>query len=429
VCAHCPELLEDLVALLPTLEAVVDLERSLGGAEMIATSDTHRLRGVLGDFQIIREIGRGGMGIVYETEQISLGRKMALKVLPFAATLDKQRLKRFQNEARAAATLDHPSIVAVHSVGEERGVHYYAMQLVEGQSLAEVIAAIRESRDKSQETRAGGMRSAECGVRNEESVVSSQLSVANGGPATNHEQLTTEQSQSEIRNLKSEIETQAIAALSTEYFTNPKRFFRRVAEIGAQIAEALGNAHQQGVTHRDVKSANILLDVAGKALVTDFGLARLETDHSLTTTGNILGTLRYMSPEQALGKGMVDHRTDIYSLGATLYEFLTLMPLFVGNDRQDVLRKIAFDEPRPARPPSDNRAFARPLFASASCDSSSKLVIPTRNSVTCRGHSTSLSRPFSKFPRERTSNGRSPPPSIMPASTTRRRRRWRSPAN
>ena len=98
----------------------------------------------LGDFRILRELGRGGMGVVYEAEQISLGRRVALKVLPFAAMLDKQQLARFKNEARAAATLDHPNIVAIHSVGSERGVHYYAMQLIEGQSLAEMIAGLQK---------------------------------------------------------------------------------------------------------------------------------------------------------------------------------------------------------------------------------------------------------------------------------------------
>ena len=101
--------------------------------------------GQLGDFRILREIGRGGMGVVYEAEQISIGRHVALKVLPFAAMLDKQQLNRFKNEARAAGTLDHPNIVSVFSVGTERGVHYYAMQLIEGQSLAELIAELRQS--------------------------------------------------------------------------------------------------------------------------------------------------------------------------------------------------------------------------------------------------------------------------------------------
>ena len=101
--------------------------------------------GVLGDFRLVREIGRGGMGVVYEAEQISLGRRVALKVLPFAAILDKQQLKRFKNEARAAATLSHPNIVAVHSVGEVRSVYFFAMQLVEGRNLAQVIAELQKT--------------------------------------------------------------------------------------------------------------------------------------------------------------------------------------------------------------------------------------------------------------------------------------------
>jgi hypothetical protein len=171
--AKYADVADELSACLASLDFIQNVAPQLAESRSVAAatdpfSENSALRipnsafsASLGDFQILREIGRGGMGIVYEAEQLSLGRKMALKVLPFAATLDKQRLKRFQNEARAAATLDHPNIVAVHSVGEERGVHYYAMQLVEGQSLAEVIAALRESRDKGQETRAGGMRSAE----------------------------------------------------------------------------------------------------------------------------------------------------------------------------------------------------------------------------------------------------------------------------
>lgn len=118
----------------------------LGGAVGRGSSEPahpESTSGILGDFRILREIGRGGMGVVYEAEQISLGRRVALKVLPFAAMLDRQQLNRFKNEARAAATLDHPNIVAIYSVGCERGVHYYAMQLVEGQSLAEVVAELR----------------------------------------------------------------------------------------------------------------------------------------------------------------------------------------------------------------------------------------------------------------------------------------------
>ena len=123
-----------------------------------------------------------------------------------------------------------------------------------------------------------------------------------------------------------------------------------VAALGIQAAEALDHAHKYGIVHRDIKPANLLLDVEGNLWITDFGLARLQDDAGLTITGDLLGTLRYMSPEQALAKrGYLDHRTDIYSLGATLYELLTLRPAIDGQDRQEVLRKIAQDEPTPLR--------------------------------------------------------------------------------
>jgi hypothetical protein len=129
-----------------------------------------------------------------------------------------------------------------------------------------------------------------------------------------------------------------------------KGYIRAVARLGAQAAEALDYAHQLGVVHRDIKPANLLVDGRGQLWVTDFGLAQFkrEGEPSLTLTGDLVGTLRYMSPEQALAKRVpIDHRTDVYSLGATLYELLTLRPVFGGGDRQELLRQIAFDEPRP----------------------------------------------------------------------------------
>ena len=132
--------------------------------------------------------------------------------------------------------------------------------------------------------------------------------------------------------------------------TRSKTFFLTAARLGMQAAEALEHAHEQGVLHRDIKPANLLIDVRGKLWITDFGLARLQGDAGLTMTGDLLGTLRYMSPEQALAKRVgIDHRTDIYSLGATLYELLTLAPAYAGRDRQEILRRIAFEEPRPPR--------------------------------------------------------------------------------
>ena len=302
-----PEVYDDLVSCLDNLDFINQVAPQLADAENSKTSSRVQPLATLGDFRIVREIGRGGMGVVYEAEQLSLGRTVALKVLPFAAMLDKKQLDRFKNEARAAATLSHPNIVPVHAVGSERGVHYYAMQLVEGQSLSEVICEMRRTESNSDVSDLGG------------------------------DQHPT-------------METISIAAISTERSSNPAAYFRSVASLGIQAAEALAHAHDSGVIHRDIKPGNLLLDDTGKLWVTDFGLARLENDSRMTATGDLLGTLRYMAPEQALAQRVIiDHRADIYSLGVTLYEMLTLQPVFQGDDRQALLKQIAFEEPTPPR--------------------------------------------------------------------------------
>ena len=274
----------------------------------------------LGDFHILREIGRGGMGVVYEAEQISLGRRIALKVLPFALTLDPKQLQRFKNEARAAAQLHHQHIVPVYYVGSERGVHFYAMQYIEGQSLAEVIRELRQlaARDGTPAFAAAADRSPE-----------------STGPYVSPSQAAAADTAAE-----------PVGALATAYSIGGAGFYRSVARLGIQAAEALEHAHDYGVVHRDIKPANVLVDAHGHAWITDFGLAQFQTDVGLTQTGDLLGTLRYMSPEQAGGsRALLDHRTDVYSLGATLYELLTLRPLFDGADRQTLLRQILHDEP------------------------------------------------------------------------------------
>ena len=286
--AQCPERFEELVHVLPTLEAMVHFGRCETG---VLPVDSIRSggpeTGILGDFRIGREIGRGGMGIVYEAEQISLGRRVALKVLPFAAVLDPRRLARFKNEAQAAASLDHPHIVAIYSVGCERGVHYYAMQHIEGRSLAQVIEQRRSVGPGIARTR--------------------EPSLADAGKTV----------------------PGAHADVSTERSDPCAEYVRTVARLGAEAAEALEYAHQMGVVHRDVKPSNLLTDAHGHLWVTDFGLAMTRQDAGLTGTGDILGTLRYMSPEQARGdRRAMDHRSDIYSLGVTLYEMLALRPPF-----------------------------------------------------------------------------------------------------
>lgn len=312
--AEHPEHAAKLRELLPTVLTMV----RLGDATSDLAEPPNALNGDasrrLGDFRIVRELGRGGMGVVYEAEQISMGRHVALKVLPFVALAHENSLQRFRNEVRAAAALDHPNIVSVYSVGEERGVHYYAMQLVRGRSLAELI----EERKRSD--------------------ISGQLSVEQSSDAlaTDNGQLPTD--------------TQSVAAISTIPHSSNRGDYKTAARLGRQAAQALQHAHDQGVVHRDIKPSNLLVDDNEKLYVTDFGLARIEADASLTTTGDVIGTLRYMAPEQALAKRVVvDHRADVYSLGATLYELLTLEPVFAETDRAELLRRIAFDEPWPPR--------------------------------------------------------------------------------
>jgi serine/threonine protein kinase/tetratricopeptide (TPR) repeat protein len=313
-----------------------------------ASAGTGPVVGQLGDFQILREVGRGGMGVVYEALQISLGRRVALKVLPFAATLDAKPLQRFKNEAQAAAQLHHPNIVPVFAVGCERGVHYYAMQFIEGQTVANLIQELRSSRgwegaapkasadqaDFASRLASGGRTPEEVAdrardFRDVESAQASGMTFLPDPPASSAGD-----------------DTVPVAAISTECALNGRSYFRTVANLGIQAAEALEHAHDIGVVHRDVKPANLLIDVRGNLWITDFGLAQFQSVGALTVTGDVVGTLRYMSPEQALGKrGLVDQRADIYALGVTLYELLTLRPAHSGQEREELLRQIAFEEP------------------------------------------------------------------------------------
>jgi WD40 repeat protein len=343
-CANCPEQFEQLEMLLPTLQVVVNLENSLADSN-IATGATvgpvvrrssdpahpasNRLEGtrgpastgVLGDFRILREIGRGGMGVVYEAEQISLGRRVALKVLPYAAILDQRQLARFKSEARAAALLHHTNIVPVFSVGHESGVHYYAMQYIDGITLAQLITQLTESlgRPQSDSTRDRAHDQTSLATN------TPYISGNSNGPAAHD----------------------AAMAIVTQRSADLSAYYRSIARLGIQAAEALQHAHQHGVVHRDIKPANLMLDTSGNLWITDFGLARLETDVGLTMTGDLIGTLRYMSPEQAAAdSGHIDHRTDVYSLGITLYELLALELMIDGKGRRSMLRQIVDEEIR-----------------------------------------------------------------------------------
>jgi serine/threonine protein kinase/tetratricopeptide (TPR) repeat protein len=308
--AEYPRLAADIRAFVASVDLLHGATREIGEAARETAIAPPEPEKRLGDFEIGPEIGRGGMGVVYEARQISLQRKVALKVLPFAAMWDHKQIARFQNEAQAAAQLHHPNIVPVFAVGQERGVHFYAMQLILGRSLDAVLVELRrELSDRSEQ--------AQVSTQVYESTAQSMLSSA---------------------------------MLSSGWAAGQSQYCRAIARLGIQAANALQYAHECGVVHRDIKPSNLLVDAHNKLWITDFGLARLQDSPGVTGTGDVVGTLRYMSPEQASSQhALVDPRTDIYALGATLYELLTLRPAFPGEDRQVVLQAIINQEPTAPR--------------------------------------------------------------------------------
>jgi serine/threonine protein kinase len=351
-----PQAADVLGKVLAALE-LLNLSQSAPAEPGAPPSET--MPGLLGDFRIVREIGRGGMGIVYEADQVSLGRRVALKVLPFAGALDSKQLQRFKNEAQAAAHLHHTNVVPVSYVGCDRGVHYYAMQLIEGQTLAQVIRELRhqgraEPKANTGDEFVGAARPSGVGAGDAQVRADGSQFPGSGGGARDAGSIGLPAAQAEPARVGSTTDyapsTAAVAGLTTEHSTKNPAFLRSVAKLGIQAAEALEHAHAMGVIHRDIKPGNLLVDQRGHLWVTDFGLAQFNAEANLTLTGDILGTLRYMSPEQSLAQRVViDHRTDIYSLGVTLYELLTLEPAVGGRDRQEILRRIAFEEPKAPR--------------------------------------------------------------------------------
>ena len=279
----------------------------------------------IGDFRIVREIGRGGMGIVYEAHQDSMDRTVALKVLPLACMLDEKRLARFRNEVRAAAALNHPNIVSVYSVGEEKGIHFYAMQLVRGQTMAQVIKQLQAEQ-----------------LRLSADSISRAVTTSAEAHHTDNGQ------RKDVSANGASQETNGVANRATEASSNNARpdFYRAVARLGHQVADGLHHAHDHGVVHRDIKPANLLLDAEGQIWILDFGLARIEQDAGLTLSGDLLGTVRYMAPEQASGnQAIVDHRADVYALGVTLYEIATLRPAVSGTDHREIIHRVTQREP------------------------------------------------------------------------------------
>ncbi|MBN1441331.1 MAG: protein kinase, partial [Planctomycetes bacterium] len=300
---------EDILAEHPAL-CVEILDQLQAFVSVRQPADGGRELGTLGDYTLRRQIGRGGMGVVYEAWENSMDRRVALKVLPAAVAVDNRALLRFLREARTAGQLAHPSVVPVYALGVKDQTPYYAMELVDGETLAQILRSLKGA------------------------------------------------------------EPDAATPFGRK---DDLRYFMNIAESFAEVAEGLQHAHSKGVVHRDIKPSNLILDRAanpagggfpgcapGRLRILDFGLAHLEGQASLTLSGDLVGTVLYMSPEQARRrKDPVDARSDVYSLGATLYELLASRPPFLGRDHQETLSQII--EKEPVRPAELNPRVPRDL--------------------------------------------------------------------
>ena len=369
-----PELAAEIQELFPAMVQIEQAEevRADRGSAAIPHAAPPRQ---VGDFRILREIGRGGMGIVYEAEQVALGRHVALKVLPRASMKDGRALARFRHEARAAARLHHTNIVPVFEVGQDGDVVFYAMQFIQGQGLDLVVEELKSLRQRTQATSGGPAKPISLRVRNDtangvhepgetipaqrpqslmtHALLSGQLRfdvpshvVVAEADATTPDRWISEtgSSESSPANSSSAVLPGGAPISAVEPLGRRMPYFRSVAQLGRQAAEGLAHAHGRGIIHRDIKPSNLLLDTAGILWITDFGLAKTGGDRAdLTATGDLLGTLRYMAPERFRGAG--DSLSDIYALGLTLYELLTLRPAFDSTDRLALIEQVRSQEP------------------------------------------------------------------------------------
>jgi serine/threonine protein kinase len=284
----------------------------------------------IGDFEIEKRLGAGGMGIVYQARQVSLDRRVALKVLGPALTRPSD-LARFQREAQAAAKLRHPGIAAIHFLGQDGDLCYHVMELVDGISLQRVIERLTGASDVQ---------------ATPDTALESEYAALAAAPAVRFDQATESATatNADVDTGRSDSDGTAISSPGLSPAARKTRsgagYVRRCSEIARDAARALAAAHAEGVIHRDIKPGNLMLTRDRRVCIIDFGLARFFDDVSVTHSGHLVGTPMYMSPEQVAGRVEVDHRTDVYSLGLVLYELLALRRPFDSSSREALLRNI-----------------------------------------------------------------------------------------
>ncbi|UCF14893.1 MAG: protein kinase [Phycisphaerales bacterium] len=311
-----------------TVRLRAGMEPARSAADNIATQTTASAAGQLvsglepnvqvGDFLLERRLGAGGMGVVYQARQISLNRQVALKILPLGFAVDASAVERFRREARAAAKLRHRNIVTIHAEGAESTVCYYAMEMIEGHNLDSVIKSLRAAKSSDIERQG-----------------SSAPKISDNG----YDRQTDDGP-----------EPSETACCLIDDHASTRKYFDRVARLISEVADALEYAHSEGIIHRDIKPSNLMLTDDGRLVLLDFGVARIIEERAMTVVGSLVGTPRYMSPEQIESDSRpVDHRSDIYSLGVTLYELLTLAWLFDGNTREKIINQIVNEQPRRPR--------------------------------------------------------------------------------
>jgi serine/threonine protein kinase len=380
--ARYPQLADRIMKVFQILETIERFKATLGdGADQSDPSSTLRKsaaspdedRRKLGDYRLVSELGRGGMGVVYEAQHESLQNRVALKIMHPRYQADPTSVKRFLTEARSAARLHHTNIVPVFDFGQHDGVYYYAMQFIAGVGLERVLEDVCRLRAHAQ-----------VGARNRAEAEPTKTAVESDNPAHPLSAMSrcllsgrfADRLPDSLADPRSAPGNAGIDALTVPHAAELRRpmadssgsagptdqpassastfagqsdtiYFCEVVRLGAQVADALDYAHRQGVVHRDIKPSNLLLDAMGNVWVTDFGLAKLMDSEDLSHSHDQAGTLRFMAPERF--RGVTDRRSDVYALGATLYELLTFRPAFGELDHAVLIDQILHEAPRPLR--------------------------------------------------------------------------------